>query len=374
MNISFAHLWFKFIHQNFLIYNMCWEDAKVDRSLLNLDSESKVMMISSAGCNALSYLLDQPNIIHSVDINPRQTALLDLKIQLIKSGFQNTFYEFFWDGKSENYKTVYKSIKPTLGIESQHFWNDHIHYFDPNGAGLFFQGGSGSFARFLNKIIDRKNLRSQIIELSKETDITKRGSIFSKIEQILWTGIDRLIWPSNVVLSIAGIPDSQQKAIGDLNSFTKKVIHQIFVNQIAHNNPYWGRYLNLSELTPRPDDIHHIDNFEILMNNIHRISHETMNFNHSLEQSTQYYSHFVLLDHMDWMVAKHKNELNKLWDLITEKSESNAKILFRTAFSNLDFLPKSALEAFHFKEVSTEWLSKNDRVGTYTGTYVGVKK
>jgi Protein of unknown function (DUF3419) len=74
---------FKNIHANNLIYNTCWEDPRCDRALLELDAQSRVVMITSAGCNALDYALDRPAEIHCVDMNLRQNALLNLKIAAI---------------------------------------------------------------------------------------------------------------------------------------------------------------------------------------------------------------------------------------------------------------------------------------------------
>ena len=37
-------------------------------------------MITSAGCNALDYVLNSPERIDCVDLNPHQTALIDLKL------------------------------------------------------------------------------------------------------------------------------------------------------------------------------------------------------------------------------------------------------------------------------------------------------
>ncbi|MCB1822743.1 MAG: DUF3419 family protein, partial [Candidatus Competibacteraceae bacterium] len=82
-----AHdLLFKTIHQRYLIYNMCWEDPRIDRQLLDLNQDSQVVVLTSAGCNALDYLLDVPAAIHAVDVNPRQNALLQLKLALIGYG------------------------------------------------------------------------------------------------------------------------------------------------------------------------------------------------------------------------------------------------------------------------------------------------
>ncbi len=75
---------FHYIHDNNLIYNTCWEDPRIDRKLLKLDSSSEVAMITSAGCNALDYLLDNPSDVHAIDVNPRQNALLELKNTSLK--------------------------------------------------------------------------------------------------------------------------------------------------------------------------------------------------------------------------------------------------------------------------------------------------
>ena len=42
-------------------------------------------MITSAGCNALDYLLDEPRQVHAVDVNPKQNALLELKLSAIRN-------------------------------------------------------------------------------------------------------------------------------------------------------------------------------------------------------------------------------------------------------------------------------------------------
>ena len=70
---------FQNIHTNNLIYNTCWEDPRCDRQLLEIKPDSRVVMITSAGCNALDYALDNPTEINCVDMNLRQNALLDLK-------------------------------------------------------------------------------------------------------------------------------------------------------------------------------------------------------------------------------------------------------------------------------------------------------
>jgi hypothetical protein len=63
---------FRTLYSRSLVYNTCWEDPAVDRRALGLTGEDIVLVITSAGCNALDYALLAPRRIHAVDANPRQ--------------------------------------------------------------------------------------------------------------------------------------------------------------------------------------------------------------------------------------------------------------------------------------------------------------
>lgn len=351
---------------------MCWEDVSVDRELLEINDQSKIMMISSAGCNALSYLLDNPKIIHSVDINPKQTALLGLKLSLLKHCDYQHFADFFWDGRSENYQSIYKSVWDLLSQSARDFWDSHIHYFSPNRGGLYFEGGSGMFARFLNSIIERKSLRDIIIQMSYSDEVIERDELLKIIESELWSGYESNMWHRNAVLSLAGIPTVQRNAVGDINHFMRKVLRQIFVDQQASGNPYWGRYLKLPSLKEPTLDYLQEENFEKLRSRSQNIEFTTASFSNHLSNTQEKFTHFVLLDHMDWMIGHSTKELYKEWELIFDRAEPGARVLFRTAFDDLTFLPEFVLERCNIEQVNPNWLKINDRVGTYTGTYLGV--
>ena len=105
---------FHHVHGGQLIYNTSWEDPRIDRQLMKLDGDSRVVMITSAGCNALDYLLDGPAEIHAVDVNFRQNALLELKLAMIRRGEFADLFEMFGIGSHSAYKTVYRSVQREL--------------------------------------------------------------------------------------------------------------------------------------------------------------------------------------------------------------------------------------------------------------------
>lgn len=57
---------FRAIHKSNLIYNTCWEDPAVDRIALNLTARDRLLVISSAGCNALDYLVAGCGEVHAI--------------------------------------------------------------------------------------------------------------------------------------------------------------------------------------------------------------------------------------------------------------------------------------------------------------------
>jgi len=140
---------FHHVHGGQLIYNACWEDPRIDRQLLELRRDSRVVMITSAGCNALDYLLDGPAEIHAVDVNPRQNAVLELKCALIRRGEFADLFEFFGIGSHERYKAVYRAVRAGLSESARDFWDAKISYFDPRSLkkSFYYHGAAGVAAR-----------------------------------------------------------------------------------------------------------------------------------------------------------------------------------------------------------------------------------
>src|SRR3954454_548062 len=98
---------FKAVHQRNLIYNTCWEDPRLDRVALNLGPSDRVVVITSAGCNALDYLLAGAGEVNAVDVNPIQNALLELKRAAVLGLDQNAFFEMFGTGQTPQVRQMY---------------------------------------------------------------------------------------------------------------------------------------------------------------------------------------------------------------------------------------------------------------------------
>ncbi len=99
---------FNLVHRNNLVYNTCWEDPRLDRVALDLGPTDNVMVITSAGCNALDYALAEPNHVYAVDMNPRQNALLELKLAGIRHLEFEDFFQMFGAGRLSDAVDIYQ--------------------------------------------------------------------------------------------------------------------------------------------------------------------------------------------------------------------------------------------------------------------------
>ena len=67
---------FNALYDRSLLYNTCWEDPALDREAMQLNDQDRLVMITSAGCNALDYALDEPAQITCIDANSRRMLSL----------------------------------------------------------------------------------------------------------------------------------------------------------------------------------------------------------------------------------------------------------------------------------------------------------
>ena len=102
------------------------------------------------------------------------------------------------------------------------------------------------------------------------------------------------------------------------------------------------------------------------------------NFLQSCEKNS--FSHFVLLDHMDWLHSNLKQELVAEWEEILRVAQKDAKVIFRSGGYKVEYLDPLEIETAESKvrlgsklqydmKLANE-LHEYDRVHTYGSFYV----
>ncbi len=375
---------FNKIHGNNLVYNTCWEDPRCDRQLLDLEADSQVVMITSAGCNALDYLLDQPATIHCVDVNPRQNALLDLKLAAIQSANYEDLYQLFGHGKHADIQSLYNNqLRASLSQPaSQEYWDGHLHFFSGSGVrkSFYHYSTSGTFAWIAQQYMKaQRKLYNLVRQLFEAESLDRQAAIYYEIEKKLFTPFIEWWVNRHLAMCLVGVPSSQQKLFvaqyerGALG-FIQKCLKRVFTEQSIHDNYFWRLYLHgRYSIDCRPAYLEK-DNFELLKTQSRKIQLNTTTISQFLKSNPGQYSHFVLLDHQDWLAANNQAALEEEWELILQNSRPGARILLRSAAEEIDFFPDFVMNAVTFEQEKTRATHQQDRVGTYASVYLGIVK
>jgi S-adenosylmethionine-diacylglycerol 3-amino-3-carboxypropyl transferase len=106
-----------------ILYAQCWEDPEMDRIAFNTKPEDTLFSITSGGCNALAFLLDDPVKVICLDMNCFQNYLLSLKISAFKTLTYNETLEFLGILPSKRRWEYYEKLKPGLAENEQSYWD-----------------------------------------------------------------------------------------------------------------------------------------------------------------------------------------------------------------------------------------------------------
>lgn len=370
---------FNSVHGNRLIYNTCWEDPRIDRRLLELKTDSEVVMITSAGCNVLDYLFDYPAKIHAVDVNFRQNALLQLKMALISRGCFEDFHEMFADGGHPEYKDVYDSVKSYLPIYARKYWNKKIGYFQKNGVKktFYYNGAAGDAAWFFKTFIldTQKSLRFNVSKLFEADTLDKQKEVYTGIEPFLLSGLGSWLIKQPALMAMLGVPRPQMNLVnggypGGLLGFVRDKLRYVFTEIPIHDNYFWYVYVNGRYDSSFMPNYLKPDNFDIIRNQVDKINLYTCTMTEFLKRNPGRYTHFVLLDHQDWLAWYYPEVLYEEWEYIIKNSIPGTKILMRSAGASVDFIPPFARDVLTFFPEITEKRHREDRVGTYGSVHL----
>jgi S-adenosylmethionine-diacylglycerol 3-amino-3-carboxypropyl transferase len=363
---------FALIHGNRLIYNTCWEDPGIDRQLLGLKPDSAVVVITSAGCNVLDYLLDSPGSIHAVDMNFRQNALLALKVALIRHGDFEALFTLFGKGGGPAYREIYQAIRCGLPAWAQGYWDTKIAYFNPGGVrqSFYWRSAAGDFAWLFQKLLLNGQKQGLALALLEAQSLEDQEALYRRMEPHLFgRGITWLL-RQPAALAFIGVPTPQLQLIhhqypGGLAGYMRHNLRQVFTTVPIRDNYFWRVYLTGRYTAGCCPGYLKAANFPALRERVHRVSLHTNTMTDFLKANPGAYSHFVLLDHQDWLAWHDLPALMAEWCHIFLNSRPGTKILLRSASHDLGFLPAPVTDRLRFFPELTRPLHQIDRVGTY---------
>ena len=381
---------FKYVHGNNLVYNTCWEDPRLDRIALQLGPDDTVMVITSAGCNALDYALCSPKHVYAVDMNPRQNALLDLKLAAIRNLEFEDFFKLFGAGRYPGIRKVYhEKLRKNLSGWSQSYWDGHIRkFFDSKRAPFYYRGTSGMFARWMKIYTDKViRVRPYLDAILAAKDVPEQRDIYERhLKKRFWTGFLRFAMKRDATLSMVGVPRAQRRQIdkqydGGVVKFIEDCIESVFSKLPLKDNYFWRVYMTGAYTADCCPEYLKPDNFQRLKSGlVDRVSTHTDSVQAFLERTDAKISRFVLLDHMDWLSDRLFPLLELEWQAILERAAPATRVIWRSGGLRTDFLDRVCVhhdgklrrlpELLKYNDALANELHEKDRVHTYGSFYI----
>lgn len=378
------HALFNAIYSRNLVYNTCWEDPAIDRQALALGPDDTMLVISSAGCNVLDYALLGPKQIFAVDANPRQIALLELKIAAIRNLGYDDYFAIFGDGCHPDFKNLYQQkLRAQLSPFAQQWWDKHWNWFAGKHGSFYFHGLSGIVARGVRAYFKlRPGLADAINALLDAKSLTEQQAIYDqRVSPLLWNKTVNWLISRQFVMSLLGVPYPQRKLVeaqheGGVSRFIRDAVEYVFRQLPLADNYFYRVYI-----TGRyrrdccPEYLKEAGFNALKAGLIDRISLHTTTVTEFLSSNPTSISRFVLLDHMDWMSSYYPDALVEEWNAILNRATPGARILLRSAQSKPAYLETIRVgpgqnrlrEIVKFSDELAGSLQAGDRVHTYAG-------
>ena len=371
-----------------LVYNACWEDPALDRAAMGLIASDTVLMITSAGCNALDYALDGPRRIHAVDANPRQGALLELKIAGIRALDHDDFFQVFGEGSHPRFALLYREkLRGLLTPWARTFWDHRTAWF--NGGGwrdsFYFHGLSGLVARLARTYVGRRtDLERGLHALLEADGLDHQRAIYdAQVAPLLWTPRMRWAVSRQTTMSLLGVPHAQTKEVAKAHADGVAGFIRASVDRVFRELPLWTNYFWTVYLRGRyqrgncPSYLGETGFASLKGGLVDRIRVHTDTLSGFMRTNDAQPTRLVLLDHMDWMSHFRPADLAEEWDLIRRRAAPGAQVLFRSADARAGYLDRirtadgrTVTEQLRFDRDLGARLHARCRVGTYGGFHI----
>lgn len=379
-----GHL-FQTLHRRTLLYNACWEDPACDRQALELGPSDRVLVITSGGCNALDYVLAGAGEVHAVDVNPRQTALLDLKLAAARGLEYEDYWQLFGLGRHPDFRALYAGqLRARLPVASREVWDTQQSWFDGERGGLYLRGLAGAVARgFRTWLMFRPSLRRAVDDLLEAGTLDEQRTIYDQeVSPRLWRGVVPWALGRRWFLCLCGVPLHQRAEITrtghEVAGFIQTCLDRVFRDIRLSGNYFYQVYLRGS-YTPGCCPTYATESgwSSLRRGGAARIKTHTTTVADFLAQHHGEFTRFVLLDHLDWLADRRPDLLTEEWEWIFRRSGPGSRAIWRSAHPEPAWMTSGVradgrplADGWLLDQRLAQRLHQQDRVGTYGGFHI----
>ncbi len=369
---------------NGLVYNQIWEDPTVDAQALQMGSHSKILTISSAGCNALNYLVNNPAAITAVDLNRHHLTVTRLKIAAMKHlpDYESFFALFGAGDDRRNPDRVLEFVAPHLSETERNYWfaprrfkGRRIDWF---ATGFYKRSRLGNLLGMIHRSL--RAIKRDPRALLEAPNQAARAEVFDRLYGGLYDNAI-LGWIGKSPLSVfhLGIPPSQHEemskdANGQLFAEYRRRTRRLLCEWPIEDNYFaWQSVCRGYDRENRrgvPDYLKP-EHYETIKSRISCIDTRLTSTIDALETALPgTFNTFIFLDSQDWMPAA---TIERQWRAIARVATPGSRIIFRTAASGSPIersLPPELMSRFTYHAAESALHYKNDRAAIYGGFHL----
>jgi S-adenosylmethionine-diacylglycerol 3-amino-3-carboxypropyl transferase len=106
-----------------LLFAQCWEDPVLNVAALRPQPGQTLLSVTSGGCNSLSLAVAGYRRVIAVDLNPAQSALLELKIAGARTLAHREYLELLGVRPSPGRAALYRRTRAALPAPARDYWD-----------------------------------------------------------------------------------------------------------------------------------------------------------------------------------------------------------------------------------------------------------
>ena len=353
-----------------IVFNMSWEDPEMDRRAFNLTPDDVVVSISSAGCNPLNFLCQSPRRLISIDGNPAQNAILELKLAALAALDYETFFDIFAARRPAVITALYRThLRPRLSTRSQGFWDENLWMA---ARGLYNFGRMGLFCRILRRFLTLLGIQQKHIEEFFELRSLEEQAAWYRryAAPRLWGKWSRRFVMFRPLLYLGGVHPEQYRLVNgrhDMYEYVKERVEYALTKVPIYDNYFLSQAVTGRFRGRRVPPYLLEENFETLRSNLDRVLVVNGWLGPFLDTlPPKSVTKFNLLDIFDWMTPEVFESTMKS---VLQAAAPGATLIYRSGSYQLD-PPASILPHVDRHDNLARELFATDRSATYGSFYI----
>jgi betaine lipid synthase len=325
--------------------------------------------------------------VYSVDCNPAQNALLELKQVAIRRLGYEDFWMLFGRGKHADFATIFdRELAPFLSQNSLRFWRSRMQYFK---EGLYYQGGMGK----------------AVWALQTGLKLLGLGGAMKRLCEAPTVEAQRKVWESTwVVRALRTAPELMLSLVADMIAlllFNRITLwfgcgvplkqYQLIKKDGVHMSTYAARTLNgVAQHSSLSKDNYFY--FNCLMGQYTKDNCPKYLTREGFEQlkegavdalhivnafflptlQARTYTKVILMDHLDWMDLP---TMRKVAQALGRQLATGGRVIWRSAALQPPYaklIQEAGFEVRCLQRADRE--AYMDRVNMYSSFYLAIKK